>query len=193
MRLFFTVLAALVALATGLHALRVSAQSADALSAPRYGADARLELPDDIDRWIQLGTSFGGDYADLPFDPENPGSFGVVQMEPSAYDHFLEHKTYADGTMLLLTFYPAAQKPEPPLQGFTQADAALREIHVIDRTRFAEEGRAFFVFRPGEDTAAAVAPGSECVQCHTEHGAHDATFTQFYPTIRHLLPDHGGD
>jgi hypothetical protein len=91
--------------------------------------------------------------------------------------------------MLLLTFYPAAEKSEPPLQGFTQADAALREIHVIDRARFPEEGRAFFVFRAGGDAAAAVPTGREGVQCHTEHGAYDATFTQFYPTIRHLLRD----
>lgn len=178
-------LAAVVA--AGLHAQRVEAQSADALAAPRYSSDAELELPAETDRWILLGTGFGGEYADLPFDPDNPGSFGVVQMEPSAYDYFLEHGRYADGTMLLLTFYPAAEKAEPPLQGFTQGDAALREIHVIDRTRFVEEGRAFFVFRPGEDAATAVPPGSECVQCHNEHGAYDATFTQFYPTIRHLL------
>lgn len=182
-------LSLLAALATCLFAARGGAQSEDALDAPDYTSEGRLVFPDDTDRWIMLGAGFGGEYNDLPFDPANPGSFGIVQMEPSAYDYFLEHGRYADGTMLLLTFYPAAAKSEPPLQGFTQDDAALREIHVIDRGRFATEDRAFFVFRIGDDSAAAVPPGSECVKCHGEHGAYDATFTQFYPTIRHLLQD----
>lgn len=172
---------------TALAASQVPAQT-DAVDAARYTSDGRLEFPDDTDRWIHLGTTLGGEYEGLPFDPANPGSFGVVQMERSAYDYFLEHGEYADGSMLLLSFYPAADASEPPLQGFTQADAGVREIHVIDRARYDAEGRAFFVFRPGADSpAAAIPPGSECVQCHTEHGAFDATFTQFYPAVRDLI------
>lgn len=174
---------ALVALAT--HA---AAQSRSmSLDAARYSPAGELEFPDDTARWILLGASLGGEYADEPFDSSAPGAFGIVQMEPSAYEYFLEHGEYADGTMLLLTFYPAQGRSEPPLQGFTQGDPTVREIHVIDRARFGTEGRAFFVYPPGVGSpVAAVPPGNDCVTCHNEHGEHDATFTQFYPALRHL-------
>jgi hypothetical protein len=87
--------------------------------------------------------------------------------------------------MFLLTFFATLEKPEPQLRGFAQGARSMREIHVIDRRRFADEGRGFFVF-PSDQPAAAIPPGSECVVCHNEHGAFDGTFTQFYPTIRGL-------
>jgi len=105
--------------------------------------------------------------------------------EPGAYEHYLETGRYADGTMFLLTFYRSLEKPEPALTGFVQGDVAQREIHVIDRRTFPEEGRAFFVF-PGtsSEPASKLPVGSECVRCHTEHGRVDGTFVQFYPTLR---------
>lgn len=43
----------------------------------------------------------------------------------------------------------------PGLISFVQGDLVQREIHVIDRDRFAEEGRAFFMFPPEVTVAAA--------------------------------------
>jgi hypothetical protein len=159
------------------------------LGVAEYG-DGALAFPENTDRWILLGSAIGGNYSDEPFTAEDLRSIGVVQMEPTAYDYFLEHREYADGTMMLLTFYGADEKPVPALQGFTQGPVLQREIHVIDRGRFAEEGRAFFVF-PGDATAPspAIPPGSECVSCHTEHGDFDATFVQFYPALRGHLAE----
>jgi hypothetical protein len=156
------------------------------LAEARYDPMGRLPFPADTDRWINVGTGLGGNYADEPFDPANPGSFGVTQMEPSAYDYFLEHGEYADGTMFLLTFYATQKKPEPALQGFVQGEIVGREIHVIDRSRFKEEGSGFFVYPGGVvDTPVASMPlGSPCIVCHSEHGVYDATFVQFYPALR---------
>ncbi|HEY8520572.1 MAG TPA: cytochrome P460 family protein [Gammaproteobacteria bacterium] len=153
------------------------------LDAARY-VDGRLAFPADAERWVFVGANIGGDYTDVPFDPRNPGRIGVVQMEPSAYAHFMEHGEFADGTMLLLSFYDSQEKPEPELNGFVQGDLGAREIHVIDRQRFAD-GRAFFVF-PGRSTSPAemLAAGNQCVRCHTEHGGFDGTFAQFYPAVR---------
>lgn len=183
-----------IGIAVGYQAVQVLAQSrtADAranLAVAQYTADGQLQFPASTDRWIVIGTGLGGDYESTTFDPANPGSLNVVQMEPSAYDFFLANGRYADGTMLLLTFYGTQAKPEPALRGFVQGDAQLREIHVIDKVRYSNEGRAFFAFPAGTSAVAPFPEGSECVVCHTEHGAFDATFTQFYPVVRHLTPN----
>ncbi len=151
----------------------------------RYDAMGRLSFPKDSDRWIGVGASLGGNYAQGAFDPANPGPIGVVQMEPSAYEFFMRNGRYADGTMFLLTFYSTQKNPNPALRGFVQGDVSGREIHVIDHSRFPNEGGAFFLF--ASDAGSAVAPtpvGSECHQCHSEHGAFEGTFVQFYPAMR---------
>jgi hypothetical protein len=157
------------------------------VSKARYTANG-LEFPADALGWITLGADIGGDYATGAFDPKTPGTIGVVQIEPAAYRYLIEHGEYADGTMLLLTFYRAESQSEPQLRGFVQGPVTAREIHVIDKKRFPEEGRAFFVF-PGAETQTGVRQplGSTCVVCHKEHGKLDATFAQFYPPIRQLI------
>jgi len=156
----------------------------------QWTSEGALMLPENADRWITVGTGIGGEYRDAPFDPENPGTIGVVQMEPVAYDYFLEHGEYADGTMFLLSFYRTLEKPDPALPGFMQGDLLQREIHVIDSSRFPEEGRGFYVYRAGATSAPAPMPlGSVCFVCHTEHGAYNGTFVQFYPLLREHFVD----
>ena len=146
-----------------------------------------LIFPAATDRWVVLGTNIGGDYSDAEFNPKNPGMIGVVQMEPNAYTYLLENGEYADGTMFLLSFYQTQEKPEPGLNGFVQGDLMALEIHVIDRVKY-QDNRGFYMFAADERGPSAMLPaGNECVQCHAEHGVFDSTFTQFYPTIRHIV------
>jgi Cytochrome P460 len=154
------------------------------LGIAQYTADGQLQYPTNLKEWIQTGASLGSEYGEAPFDPQNPGSIGVVQMEPAAYRYFLEHKTYADGTMFLLSFYQAEGKSEPQLPGFVQGPLRAQEIHVIDKQRFGEK-QAFFMFPVSAQTVASKVPdGSECVSCHIEHGQFESTFVQFYPDLR---------
>jgi len=154
------------------------------LGVAQYNATNELLYPANLDEWIQTGASLGGEYSDNAFDPQSPGNIGIVQMEPTAYRYFMEHDTYADGTMFLLSFYKGESKSEPQLPGFVQGDLLAQEIHVIDKERFTE-GRGFFLFRtPASASSVKVADGSECVACHTEHADFDGTFSQFCPTIR---------
>jgi len=180
------VLAAAVLL-TASGALGQAPAAGPRLAAAKYSANGELAWPADADRWVFLGTSLGGDYAEGPFDPANPGTIGVVQIEPSAYAEVLKTGKYADGTMLLLTFYPATAQSEPQLKGFVQGEARGREIHIVDRQRFPIEGRAFFVFGPDLKPAAPLPLGSECIRCHGEHGRLDSSFAQFYPVLRRFV------
>ena len=165
----------------------VDEQSPERLGVPQFTPVDELIFPADTDRWVVLGTNIGGDYSAAEFDPSNPGMIGVVQMEPKAYTYLLEHGEYADGTMFLLSFYKTQAKPEPGLNGFVQGDLAAREIHVIDRVKY-QDNRGFYLFPGNRREPSTMLPaGNECVQCHAEHGAFDSTFTQFYPTIRHIV------
>lgn len=173
-----------ILLLTVLIAASAFAQPQDSLDIAQFTNNGRLIHPDNIDRWIVMGTSLGADYAEEAFDADNPGTIGVVQMEPAAYDFFLSNGEYADGTMFYLTFYNSEINSEPQLQGFVQGDVVGREIHLIDKSGFSD-GRAFFMFNPaGQGASTALPSDNDCVTCHNEHGQFDGTFTQFYPALR---------
>jgi hypothetical protein len=177
---------ALLAVAGGAFA-QSGPPAGPALDVARYSADSSLQFPPDTESWVFLGADIGGDYAPGRFDPAAPGLIGVVQIEPSAYRYLLEHGRYADGTMLLLSFYEPQQNPDPALRGFVQGDLVRREIHVIDG-RKQPDGHAFFMFTADGRTAAMIPPGNQCLQCHNAHGKLQGTFAQFYPPIRRLVP-----
>jgi len=166
-----------------------SALAQDNLNVAQYDNAGLLTYPADLYAWIQTAASVGSDYNENPIDVENPGTIGVVQMEPTAYKYFMEHGEYADGTMYLLSFYRPERKSDPQLQGFVQGDLVQREIHVIDKVRYPQTaGHAFFLYRGDTTTATALnEPDNVCVACHIPEGSFDGTFSQFYPDIRARL------
>jgi hypothetical protein len=186
----FKVLAVVAMLATlaGTWALAVDAQLAETLQVARLTADGKLQKPADLDHWVFLGTSLGMGYNPGSFNAANPGQFQVVLMEPSAYRYFIEHGSYAPGSMFLLSFYNAdVQARSINQHGFTQADLTNYEIHVIDPVK-GEEGHAFYLFSAAAAEGNRVSAGSACVRCHVDHGAFNGTFAQFYPAIRPHIP-----
>jgi hypothetical protein len=156
------------------------------LAVAQYTAAGELRYPPNLIEWTQTGASLGSEYGEHAFDPQNPGAIGVVQMEPNAYRYFMEHKTYADGTMFLLSFYRAEGKSDPQLPGFVQGALFSQEIHVLDKARFSD-GHGFFMFPNHNATSTRIAEGNPCETCHSEHGAVEGTFVQFYPDLRRHL------
>ena len=55
------------------------------------------------------------------------------------------------------------------------------EVHVKDEARFPGKW-AFFGFDDNK-TAKMIPLTANCYSCHSEHGAVDTTFVQFYPTL----------
>ena len=169
----------------------VSVLFADDLGVATYNESNELLFPDNTDVWVHLGSSLGSEYGDEPFDPANPGTIGVVLMEPEAYRYFKENREYADGSMFLLSFFSGEAESSPQLPGFVQGDLSAKEIHIIDKARFSE-GRGFFLYPPDAPAGYAsikMPDGSTCVECHMTEGEFDGTFTQFYPTIRADIQD----
>ena len=181
-----TVLAALVTAA----ALATFAQDATTkpLDVAQFNAAGKLLKPANLDEWVFLGTSLGMGYNPGSFNTARPGQFQVALIEPNAYRYFVKNRSFAPGSMLLLSFYDAdTQSRSINQNGFTQADLTNFEIHLIDPARGAD-GRAFYTFQADATEGNLLPPGNACVRCHTQHGAFQGTFAQFYPTIRPLIP-----
>src|SRR6187401_3207883 len=102
-----TVLAALVTAA----ALATFGQDAvtKPLDAAQFNAAGKLLKPANLDEWVFLGTSLGMGYNPGSFNAAHPGQFQVVLMEPNAYPHFVQNRSYAPGSMFLLSFYNTDQ------------------------------------------------------------------------------------
>lgn len=194
-----SVLAVFVA-AVSVIALRVSAEAPvtaatvpaaapGSLDVARFSAGGKLLKPADLNEWVFLGASLGMGYNPGSIDAARPGQFQVVLMEPNAYRLFVRNRSFAPGSMLLLSFYDTETQPRSINQnGFTQADLTDFEIHLIDPARGGADGRAFYTFGANDTEGNLLPPGNGCVRCHVEHGAFQGTFAQFYPAIRPLIP-----
>jgi hypothetical protein len=163
--------------------------AAQKIDVARFTANGKLVKPADLTDWVFLGTSLGMGYNPGSFNAARPGQFQVVLMEPNAYRHFVKNKSYAPGSMLLLSFYDAdTRKRSISQNGFTQAELTNYEIHLIDPARGGADGRAFYTFAADASEGNLLPPGNGCVRCHLQHGAFQGTFAQFYPTLRPLIP-----
>jgi hypothetical protein len=185
------VIGSLAILAAGViasMALAADPAASKALEVARLTTDGKLKKPTDLTEWVFLGTSLGMGYNPGSFNAANPGQFQVAMMEPAAYRYFVENRTFAPGSMFLLSFYDSDKQQRSINQnGFTQAELTNFEIHLIDPAR-GEKGHAFYMFGAKSTEGSPVPPGNACVRCHVDHGAFDGTFAQFYPTLRPLIP-----
>ena len=173
-----------VILGLAVAAFAQTAAPAKRLEVAKLTADGNLRKPSDLDNWIFLGTSLGMGYNPGSFNAAQPGQFQVVLMEPNAYRHFVKHRSYAPGSMFLLSFYDSDKQQRSINQnGFTQADLTNFEIHLIDPAQ-GKDGHAFYMFGANDTQGHPMPPGNACVSCHIKHGALDGTFAQFYPTLR---------
>jgi len=186
-KVFFAALALLITAAT-LTTVAQDSVTTKPLDVAQFNAAGKLLKPANLNEWVFLGTSLGMGYNPGSFNAARPGQFQVALIEPNAYRYFVKNRSFAPGSMLLLSFYNADTQPRSINQnGFTQADLTNFEIHLIDPARGAD-GRAFYIFQADATEGNLLPPGNACVRCHTQHGAFQGTFAQFYPTIRPLIP-----
>jgi hypothetical protein len=162
------------------------------LSVARFDEEDRLVYPEDVDAWVHVGSNLGLNYNEADFDPDSPGSFGVVTMEPTAYRYFMETGRFADGSMFHLTFHRVVRDLELSPDGFATGAALASEIHLKDSEMF-PDGFNFFTFAPTQTAAAAVPLPNDCVACHMANAAYDGVFTQFYPAMNARLAQGAGE
>ena len=118
---------------------------------------------------------------DFPFDN--------VFVNPEAYKVFKETGTWPDKTVFVMEVRASSTKGSINKGGHFQQQIVTIEAHVKDRARY-PSGWEFFGFGTGQ-TAKPLGPKSNCQVCHSENGAVDSTFVQFYPTLQSVAKAKG--
>jgi hypothetical protein len=159
-------------------------------SSPEYTSDGQMKLPEHYRDWVYLTTGF-----DMSYNPALAGGpdhhmFDNVFVNPEAYKAFVETGTWPDKTMLVLEVRGAEGKGSINQKGNYQGTAVMGlEVHVKDEARFPGKW-AFFGF-DDEKTSKMTPTSMPCYSCHSEHGAVDTTFVQFYPTLLPIAKSKG--
>ena len=160
--------------------------SAGAWAAPQYPGADRMAVPPDYRDWVFLTSSLDLSY--LTTEEPSQHVLDNVFAEPGAYRAFLMSGTWPDGTVLVKENRFAESAGTLSKRGRFQTGIKDLEIHVKDSMRFAG-GWAFFVSSDGKADGRLKPPDADCYSCHSQHGAVDTTFVQFYPTLLPIARD----
>ncbi len=149
---------------------------------PQYSRDGAMLLPANYREWVFLSSGLGMTYGPAgQTDAAGNQRFDNVFASPAAYKAFLQTGNWPDKTTLILEVRDSQSHVSINKGGHVQGDMLAIEAHVKDTSRF-PGGWAFFQF--GKLDRAAVTPTTAtCYSCHSQHGAVDTTFVQFYPTL----------
>ena len=177
-------LAIIAALFAAIAAIAADEPSVDVA---RFDKDGDLLVPDNMDEWIFLGSSLGMGYSQDNFDPDSPGMFQIVRMEPTAYKAFRDTGSFVDGTMISLHFYGSQNEVSISRAGYVMDNLHFAEIHYKDSEKFPDDFN-FYNVNNGDKVVAEISLPNECVECHKRDGAYDGVFVQFYPPIHEFLP-----
>jgi hypothetical protein len=148
---------------------------------PQYTSDGHLKAPEQYREWVYLTSGF-----DMSYSPGAQAAghhlFDNVFVNPESYKAFLATGTWPDKTMMVLEVRGAEGKGSINQKGSYQSvDRMGLEVHVKDEARFPGKW-AFFGFDDNK-LAKMVPATASCYSCHSQHGAVDNTFVQFYPTL----------
>jgi hypothetical protein len=117
--------------------------------------------------------------------------FDNVFVNPEAWRAFAESGRWPDKAMLVLEARGAESRGSINQKGDFQGAAVMGlEVHVKDQARFAGKW-AFFAFSGAGRTAKMIPLTENCYSCHSDHGAVDTTFVQFYPTLMPIAKEKG--
>jgi len=148
-----------------------------------YTADGDVPVPD-YSKWVFIGS---GAFQ----TPDAPAPrFSNVFVAPDVYDAFVRTGTWPDGTVIFsekrsgVSTLPITANP-----GWGQTGEPVGfEFEVKDASR---GGWRYFTAPAGASAGKPVAKQSDCTTCHSEHGAVDNTFVQFYPKLIPPAKAHG--
>lgn len=145
---------------------------------PVYTAEGKLTLPANYREWVFLTSGLGMNYS---AGTGGPQLFTNVYVTPEAYREFKSSGKWPDKSMYVVEIYSPATHGSINKGGHYQNSFMGLDIEVKDSSRPQEW--SYYNFNPGESTAAAFPAGNGCLKCHSENGAVDHTFVQFYPTL----------
>lgn len=163
------------------------------MALPEYDSDGKLLRPAGYEKWVVVGTSIGLGYSDGDKkDPNNPGTFHNVYLQPEAFDHYVQTGKFPEQTMFIVTnnsSQPAKTKGQVSRIGFVAAPTSGLEIAIKDSKKYPDTWAYFMFHDKGDQTDQKVRSAEKahdrksCYDCHAEHGEVDNVFTQFYSVL----------
>lgn len=184
-------------LATALHAQQAVVPAAPnpgldgrATAEPAYTSSGELIRPADFREWVFVTSGLGMTYNQPAPRPESGQAgapripnFTNVYVNPASYRAFMRTGQWPDKTMFILEIRAATSEGSINKGGHFQTNLVVIEASVKDEARFPGKW-AYFDFGRDMKTQVAALPRTErCYACHTDNGAVDNTFVQFYPTL----------
>src|SRR5438270_6058498 len=166
------------AVAFAMWLTRHTSVSAATPNQPVYTADGKLMLPTNYREWVFLTSGLGMNYSTGTGGPQ---LFTNVYVTTEAYREFKNSGKWPDKSMYVVEIYSPATHGSINKGGHYQNSYMGLDIEVKDSSRPQEWG--YYNFNPGENTAAAFPASNNCLKCHSDNGAVDHTFVQFYPTL----------
>lgn len=167
----------LVLMAAGLVA--AGALAAAASAGPSFDAEGRILIPENMDRWPTVGTTYA-----LQYEGDAGGmTLNTVRLDPESYDAYVATGKFPVGAIMQLEVRRPLEEIAPAKGGKTQGAIVGRSLHVKDEK--AGPGTwTFYGFGAGAKTGSAIPRSQACYSCHEQHaGATDTVFMQFYPTL----------
>src|SRR6266849_7668902 len=185
-----TIIAVMV-LAVGSFALLTAHRRSEpaAISGPEYTKDEKLLRPVNYREWVFLSSGLGMNYGPAAeANRDRPPMFDNVFVNPDPYRSFMKTGTWPEKTMFVLEIRAAAGKGSINNSGHYQSGLIAAEAEVKDTARLG--GWGFFAF--GTGTSGKQLPKTAaCYTCHSQKGAVDNTFVQFYPTVLPVAKEKG--
>jgi YHS domain-containing protein len=150
---------------------------------PQFTADGQLIRPKNYREWIYLSSGLGMTYGPAAEAlRDNHPAFDNVFVNPAAYRSFIETGKWPDKTIFVLEVRTSESKGSINNGGHYQSGMVTVEAEVKDEKRFPGKW-AFFALGKTASEAKMIPRSASCYSCHSEHGAVDNTFVQFYPTL----------
>ncbi|WP_298900580.1 cytochrome P460 family protein [uncultured Psychroserpens sp.] len=146
-----------------------------------------LERPQDYRSWVYVGTpvtpnDMNGGKAAFP-------EFHNVYIDPMSYDHWKEHGTWREGTILVKELISVGGKSAASGSGYFMGEFIGLEATIKSKKHFPNEpgNWAYFSFtNPEGGDLANTGKAFEtkmCNSCHNTSAADDFVFTQHYPIL----------
>ena len=150
---------------------------------PRYTSGGELIRPSDFREWMFVTSGLGMTYNQPTTGAARTPNFTNVYVNPSSYRAFMKTGQWPDKTMFILEVRASTSEGSINKGGHFQSNLVVVEASVKDEARFPGTWAYFDFGRDMKPQVAALPRTERCYACHTDNGAVDNTFVQFYPTL----------
>lgn len=156
-----------------------ASMAAAAFAGPTFDAEGKIVIPEDMDRWPTVGTTYA-----LSYEGDGGVTLNTVRLDPESYAAYVKTGQFPVGAIMQLEVRAPVDEIAPAKGGKTQGGVVGRSLHVKD-----EKGGpgtwTFYGFGASSKTGNPIPRSQACYSCHEEHaGKTDTVFMQFYPTLQ---------